>query len=143
MALVTIGCVFLIWSDSKRIGNHLSNLQWIMMMLYPAVAFFLVMSLYAISVYPKNQEDLMFWDAVALLVGVVVHFIVLYLLNQQNQKVEQSKLIQQEVRLTKNKAEALLKGYDDQRKLTHDFNNQLSTIIGWINRFHLGRVVCH
>ena len=85
----------------------------------------------------------MFWDAVALLVGVVVHFIVLYLLNQQNQKVEQSKLIQQEVRLTKNKAEALLKGYDDQRKLTHDFNNQLSTIIGWINWFHLGRVVCH
>ena len=56
------------------------------MMLYPAVAFFLVMSLYTISVYPKNQEDLMFWEAVALLVGVVVHFIVLYLLNQQNQK---------------------------------------------------------
>lgn len=134
IVLTAVGFGILTWGKNTKIENRLPSIQWLMMMLYPGVAFLVIMSLYTISVSPENRHDLMLLDSIALMAVMIVHFVLLYLLNDQNQALERSKLVKQEVQLSKEKAEALLEAYDEQRKMTHDFNNQLNAIRGLLEQ---------
>lgn len=134
IVLTSVGFGLLIGSKNKNTENKLTRVQWVLMMLYPAVAFLLMMSLYVFSVSKDDRHGLLFIDGMALMIAMVVHFVLLYLFNEQNQALEHSRLVRQEILLSKEKAEALREAYDEQRGITHDFENQLNAIRGLLEQ---------
>lgn len=134
LALTAAGFLILAWRKSKDINNSLSPVQWVLMMLYPMVACFVIMSLYSISVFSVGRQNLMILDALALMAAMVGHFVLLYMLNEQNSVLERNKMTRQAVELSQEKAEALLEAYNEQRRMTHDFSNQLTAIQGLLSQ---------
>ena len=69
-------------------------------------------------------------DAFLLLVALAVHFLLIQALNRQNLLVEQEHLLQQQLQIENEKAEALTQTYAAQRKLTHEFRHHLDALSG-------------
>lgn len=133
-ALVLITAGFLLYSLGRQRGPHgnMPRSQWAMVLLYPLAAFVVMLSLYRFSLQGEGSVPyaLLLTDAVALLVAMLVHFCLMHLLGQQNKTLEQRQLLEQQIQNEQEKAEALLDAYTEQRRMTHEFSNQLGAISG-------------
>lgn len=134
LILVTIAMIFRYFYSSTWENLKIYPLQWLILTLYPCIAFFVTISLLSLPVWDTGKHILVILDAVGLLLAMVIHFILVDLLNEHNLKAEQGKLLRQQIQLESDKANALYDVYLQQRHLTHDFSNQLSTIAGLIEQ---------
>ena len=134
LILVTIAMIFRYFYSASWEKLKISPLQWLVLTLYPGVAFLVTISLLSIPVWDTGKHILLIVDAVGLLLAMVIHFVLVDLLNEYNSKVEQDKLLHQQIQLESEKANALYDVYLQQRHLTHDFSNQLNTIAGLIEQ---------
>lgn len=132
LILVTIAMIFYYFYSVNWEKMKISPLQWLVLTLYPGVAFLVAISLFSIPVWDTENHILLIVDAVGLLLAMVIHFVLVSLLNEHNSKAEQDKLLHQQIQLESEKANALYEVYLQQRHLTHDFSNQLNTIAGLI-----------
>lgn len=128
--LVTIAMIFRYFYSASWEKLKISPLQWFVLTLYPCVACLVMISLFSIPVWDTRNHILLIIDAVGLLLAMVMHFVLIDLLNEYNSKMEQDKLLHQQIQLESEKATALYDVYMQQRRLTHDFTNQLNTIAG-------------
>ena len=134
LILVTIAMIFRYFYSATWENLKVFPLQWLILTLYPGVAFLVTISLFSIPVWDTGNHILLIVDAVGLLLAMVIHFVLVDLLNEHNAKVEQDKLLRQQIQLESEKANALYDAYLQQRHLTHDFTNQLNTIAGLIEQ---------
>lgn len=134
LLLVTIAMIFRYFYSASWDKLNISPLQWLILTLYPGVAFLVTISLFSIPVWDTENHILLIVDAVGLLLAMVIHFVLVNLLNEHNSKAEQGKLLRQRIQLESEKANALYDVYLQQRHLTHDFTNQLNTIAGLIEQ---------
>ena len=134
LILITIATIFRVFYSSAWENLKISPLQWFILTLYPSVAFLVTISLFSIPVREMKNHILLIVDAVGLLLAMIIHFVLIDLLNEHNSKVEQDKLLRQQIHLENAKANALYDVYLQQRHLTHDFTNQLNTIAGLIEQ---------
>ena len=134
LILVTIAMIFRYFYSASWEKLKISPLQWLVLTLYPGVAFLVTISLLSIPVWDTGKHILLIVDAVGLLLAMVIHFVLVDLLNEHNSKTEQGKLLHQQIQLESEKANALYDVYLQQRHLTHDFSNQLNTIAGLIEQ---------
>lgn len=134
LILVTIAMIFRYFYSSSWENLKVSPLQWLILTLYPGVAFLVTISLFLIPVWDTGNHILLIVDAVGLLLAMVIHFVLVDLLNEHNSKEEQDKLLHQQIQMENEKANALYDVYLQQRHLTHDFTNQLNTIAGLIEQ---------
>lgn len=132
--LVTIAMIFRYFYSASWEKLKISPLQWFVLTLYPCVACLVMISLFSIPVWDTRNHILLIIDAVGLLLAMVMHFVLINLLNEYNSKMEQDKLLHQQIQLESEKANALYDVYLQQRHLTHDFSNQLNTIAGLIEQ---------
>lgn len=134
LILVTIAMIFRYFYSANWEKLKIPPLQWLVLTLYPGVAFLVTISLFSIPVWNTGNHILLIIDAVGLLLAMVIHFVLVNLLNEYNSKEEQDKLLHQQIQLESEKANALYDVYLQQRHLTHDFSNQLNTIAGLIEQ---------
>lgn len=64
--------------------------------------------------------------SVALLATLFVHFALVFLMGEQSRRLLQNQADARQMAQEKEKNEALLRAYTDQRRLTHEFRNQLA-----------------
>lgn len=134
LILVTISMIFRCFYSSAWENLKVSPLQWLILTLYPGVAFLVTISLFSIPVWDIGNHILLIVDAVGLLLAMVIHFVLVDLLNEHNTKTKQDKLLHQQIQMESEKANALYDVYLQQRHLTHDFTNQLNTIAGLLEQ---------
>lgn len=134
LILVTISMTFRYFYSSAWENLKVSPLQWLILTLYPGVAFLVTISLFSIHVWDIGNHILLIVDAVGLLLAMVIHFVLVDLLNEHNTKTKQDKLLHQQIQMESEKANALYDVYLQQRHLTHDFTNQLNTIAGLLEQ---------
>ena len=134
LILVTTAMIFRYFYSSTWENLKVSPLQWLILTLYPGVAFLVTISLFSIPVWDTGNHIILIVDAVGLLLAMVIHFVLVDLLNEHNSKAEQDKLLHQQIQLESEKANALYDVYLQQRHLTHDFTNQLNTLAGLIEQ---------
>lgn len=134
LILVTISMIFRYFYSSAWENLKVSPLQWLILTLYPGVAFLVTISLFSIPVWDIGNHILLIVDAVGLLLAMVIHFVLVDLLNEHNTKTKQDKLLHQQIQMESEKANALYDVYLQQRHLTHDFTNQLNTIAGLLEQ---------
>lgn len=134
LILVTISMIFRYFYSSAWENLKVSPLQWLILTLYPGVAFLVTISLFSIPVWDIGNHILLIVDAVGFLLAMVIHFVLVDLLNEHNTKTKQDKLLHQQIQMESEKANALYDVYLQQRHLTHDFTNQLNTIAGLLEQ---------
>lgn len=134
LILFTMAMIFHNFYSSTWENLKISPLQWLVLTLYPGVAFLVTISLFSIPVWDTGNHILLIIDAVGLLLAMVIHFVLVNLINDHNSKAEQEKLLHQQIQMESEKANALYDVYLQQRHLTHDFTNQLNTIAGLIEQ---------
>lgn len=134
LILITIAMIFRYFYSSTWESLEVFPLQWAILTLYPGVAFLVTISLFSIPVWDTGKHILLIMDAGGLLLSMVIHFVLINFLSEHNSKAERDKLLRQQIQLETDKANALYDVYLQQRHLTHDFTNQLSTIAGLIER---------
>ena len=75
LILVTISMTFRYFYSSAWENLKVSPLQWLILTLYPGVAFLVTISLFSIPVWDIGNHILLIVDAVGLLLAMVIHFV--------------------------------------------------------------------
>lgn len=75
LILVTISMIFRYFYSSAWENLKVSPLQWLILTLYPGVAFLVTISLFSIPVWDIGNHILLIVDAVGLLLAMVIHFV--------------------------------------------------------------------
>lgn len=132
-ALLSVGVVLATVGHSIQERRKITEIQWGMTLFYPAVAVFVILSLWNFSLRHKISTILVI-DALSLLVALVVHFLLIQALDQKNQAAAQESLVRQQLQIENEKAEALNQAYTAQRKLTHEFRHHLDALSGLISQ---------
>lgn len=99
-------------------------LQWGVTLFYPCMA----LSVSCLLILLNRVVDppgLLVWISVALLLSLVAHFAIVKMLNEETTRSEQAHL---QMALERERAEALMESYTEQRRLTHEFTNHLDAI---------------
>lgn len=86
LILVTIAMIFRYFYSASWEKLKISPLQWLILTLYPGVAFLVTISLFSIPVWDTGNHILLIVDAVGLLLAMVIHFVLVDLLNEHNSK---------------------------------------------------------
>lgn len=134
LILLTVAMLFRCFYSAAWERLQVYPLQWLMLTLYPGVAFLVTISLFSIPALDAGKQILLIVDAIGLLLTMIIHFVLINLLNEHNSKEGRDKLLRQQIELESEKANALYDVYLQQRHLTHDFTNQLNTIAGLIEQ---------
>ena len=134
LLLITLGTIFHFLSASKWNNLTLPPVQWLVLTLYPFVSFFVTLSLFNLSVSRPSEHLLLILDASGLMITTIFHFFLMHRFNEQNQELEKKQLLQQQINLEAEKANALMEAYKEQRHLTHEFTNQMSVLSGLLKQ---------
>ncbi|MBQ2887000.1 MAG: GHKL domain-containing protein [Alphaproteobacteria bacterium] len=124
---------------SKR-ELSISTYEWVQLLLYPAVTF-LILLVFIESVLSKNEISvLMLLAQMAIILADIVIFLVINRLDNEKRIREENTILQQKIKVEMKNVEALMDAYDEQRKMTHDFNNHLSIIGALVEQNEISRL---
>lgn len=131
--LLIVGLFLATLGRLHRKRQRITSLQWVLTLFYPFVALTVLLSLWQFSLRNRASTVLLL-DAFLLLAALSVHFLLVQALSKQNLVVEQEHLLQQQLQIENEKAEALTQAYTAQRKLTHEFRHHLDALSGLLSQ---------
>ena len=104
--LLIVGLVLASLGPVIRKRQKITSLQWGLTLFYPLVALIVLLSLWQFSL--RNQASvILLVDAFLLMAALCVHYLLVQALSKQNLVVEQEHLLQQQLQIENEKAEAL------------------------------------
>lgn len=90
--------------------------------------------------YPNSAPAFLACSA-ALLTASVIQMSIVEQLDRQRAARQEQQLLRQNQELQQQRMEALRTAYEDQRRLTHDFKNELSVLLGLLHENQTSRAV--
>ena len=118
----------------KLYFTHTTWQHWIKILLLPASSLVIAIFLWPLYwVIPEAGERILFCT-IALFVMNVFAFIMLNYLDREQQLIQDNLVLKQNIKYQNDTVDAWANAYKNQRKLTHDFQNQLSVICGMAER---------
>lgn len=123
----------LIWGRKKRnreYNDYILVKYWLQMLIIPAG---MMLNLCLVIFYAINENRLSFWsvvDVIILIAGNVLFLLLEQKLEQERNMEILNKELACQIQSEKEQVDFLIKNYQEQRKITHDFRNHLFTIEG-------------
>ncbi len=114
--------------QSRRNQNSISVAEWLTLMIFPV---FTVVTLLILGMNTQSGETASPWviiDTFGLALCNIVIVIFMERLNIEKARQRDSLILHQQVTAEMNNIQALSQAYQEQRQLTHDFNNHMLAI---------------
>ncbi|MPM73353.1 hypothetical protein SDC9_120333 [bioreactor metagenome] len=114
--------------QSRRNQNSISAAEWLTLMIFPL---FTVVTLLILGMNTQSGETASPWviiDTFGLALCNIVIVIFMERLNAEKARQRDSLILHQQVAAEMNNIQALSQAYQEQRQLTHDFNNHMLAI---------------
>ena len=114
--------------QSRRNQNSISVAEWLTLMIFPV---FTVVTLLILGMNTQSGETASPWviiDTFGLALCNIVIVIFMERLNIEKARQRDSLILHQQVAAEMNNIQALSQAYQEQRQLTHDFNNHMLAI---------------
>lgn len=122
------------WVKRHLAREHTSFQDWFRILTFPLLT--LIVSIYLFRIYiisPDIAYELTVCNVIILVLDIASIFVMNYLETQQK-AVRDNIILRQNMKAALDNVEAWKKAYDGQRKLTHDFQNQLLVIHGMVEQ---------
>lgn len=123
------------WGDRHfHIRQAHDEISYFKVLLFPLITLIVAITLFCtFMVYPETAPFVLLC-VVALLVADLASIFLLDQLESQQQAILDNHILQQELKLANDNIVTLSEIYSTQRRLTHDFHNQLSVIQGLLHQ---------
>lgn len=109
---------------------HVTWKHWLKTFILPIVSLFIAVFLWRLYWIVPFAADAILLCTIALFVTNLFAIAVLNYLDQQQQLYQDNLVLQKSIQYQNEAVEAWTNAYKNQRKMTHDFQNQLSVIYG-------------
>ena len=109
---------------------HVTWKHWLKTFILPIVSLFIAVFLWRLYWIVPFAADAILLCTIALFVTNLFAIAVLNYLDQQQQLYQDNLILQKSIQYQNEAVEAWTNAYKNQRKMTHDFQNQLSVIYG-------------
>ena len=119
--------IWRIWRN-KHNFNHVSMLEWLQMMMFPAVSFILFIAIAYFNTMSGIQSYLYSYLSIGILLSNIFILFIMARLSDSKELKHDNEILSQQLKLNMETVNSLTVSYDSQRKMTHDFNNHLETI---------------
>ena len=122
------------WLQNRFEADALPWQAWLRTLLLPAMSTVISFSLF--SVYPAAPEaapQLLLCAVILVLVNGMAIFLLRYLERQQKE-LQNYAVLSHAIKCERDNVSAWMNAYDNQRKQTHDFQNQLLTVQGLVKQ---------
>lgn len=104
--------------------------DWLRVMLFPLTTTFCSVMFFQIyEIEPMLEQSCYFAEIVLLFFDVMAIWLLDYM-DQQQAALQDNIILKRSIKQEKESMEALVDAYSDQRRKTHDFQNQLAIIYG-------------
>lgn len=110
--------------------NHVTWKHWLEIFILPATSLFVAVFLWSLYWIVPSAADTILLCTIALFVINLFSIAVLNYLDQQQQLYQDNLVLQKSIQYQNEAVGAWADAYKNQRKMTHDFQNQLSVIYG-------------
>lgn len=124
--------VLSVWARKKFLLQFSGRYYWLRVLMLPMIS--LLLSFYLLRIYsmvPSLANELLFCSAVLLIVDLMAVFLLNHL-EQQQTAIHDNVILKRSIKQERDNISAWKDAYSSQRKLTHDFQNQLSVISGMV-----------
>ncbi len=118
----------------KSYFSHTTWRHWLKILPLPLASTFISVFLWRLYWYIPSAAKEILSCTIALLVMNLFAIAVLNYLDHQQQLFQDNLVLQKNIQYQNEAVDAWADAYKDQRKLTHDFRNQLSVIYGLVER---------
>ena len=138
---LTIAAFIHAWGRQRFYKRQPSILNFVKLTLFPTLSLICTVTLLSkFSAYPQSPLQLLFC-IIALLISYIVSILLLTQFELQQQAVLDSRILQRELKLAHDNVAELLASYHKERKLSHDFQNELAVIQGLLKQEQASEVV--
>lgn len=128
--LLALAGLVLLFAQYHRLGragqDAMTPAHWCAALAYPAAALACMLLLGRAAAQPAQADACLLLVSAVLLATLFVHFALVFLMGEQSRRLMQNQADARQMAQEKEKNEALLRAYTDQRRLTHEFRNQLA-----------------
>lgn len=129
--------VLLIWKTTRKYGNtHISDLDWIKFTFFPIYTICTIVGMIFVLDKPNSKNKDMIYFVIAFgLIGM--NFIVFYLINdilKKETKIRKEQMLRIQMKNQTQMYYALSENYENQRKQTHEYKNQILCIESLLQR---------
>lgn len=115
-------------------GRAASVSDWIRALAFPASSFVISMLLlHSVIAAPEATKELLVCVIIVLLTDVMSFFVLNYM-DRQSEAVRDNAILRHNIKLELDNITAWREAYSGQRKLTHDYQNQLLVIRGMVEQ---------
>ena len=122
------------WLQNRFATDTLPWQAWLRTLLLPAMSTFISFSLFSIySAAPAAAPQLLLCAVILVLVNGMTIFLLQYLERQQKE-LQNYAVLSHAIKCERDNVSAWMNAYDNQRKQTHDFQNQLLTVQGLVKQ---------
>lgn len=123
-----------IWLQNRFATDTLPWQAWLRTLLFPAMSTFISFSLFSISyVAPAAAPQLLLCAVILVLVNGMTIFLLQYLERQQKE-LQNYAVLSHAIKCERDNVTAWMNAYTNQRKQTHDFQNQLLAVQGLVKQ---------
>lgn len=122
------------WAKNHFQHQHTTWLDWLRVLFFPIATFAATIALVRILFMEPHLASQLFVCIFILLLADLMAILLLNYLEQQRQTALENTVLRQNLKLETEHIEALKDAYAEQRKQTHDFQNQLAVLQGLANR---------
>lgn len=114
----------------SRYMNHRTGgwATWVRVLFYPLVALIVTIQLMAILIQNPNLSKQLFTCLLILLTSDFLSVFLLDYIERQQEAVQNNVILRHSLKLAADHVHTLEESYGQQRKLTHDFKNQLAVV---------------
>lgn len=120
------------WTKHHYLRNTVNILDWLRVLYLPLAT--LLLSVFLLKIfydYPSVAHELLVCNAILLVLDIISVFVLNYIERQQ-ETVRDAVILRQSMKTELESVEAWKKAYEQQRKQTHDFNNLIIALHGFV-----------
>lgn len=116
--------------QNKDLFQASSWQNWVRTLMFPALT--ALITLFLMQIYDENDQIALplLLSSIALMIIDIIAIFLLGYLEEQRQKLHDYTMLQYALKQERENLDAWMSAYESQRKLTHEFNNQLIVIRG-------------
>lgn len=128
--LVIFAVCFSVWKflHTRNKLSSLSMAGWCATIIFPLISIITMAVLFRETVHEGTVSNLVILDIIGLLGADIALMFLLNRIEQEGLTRQENLVLRRELKTQNDSAEALSRLYSQQRKMTHDFKNHLSTI---------------
>lgn len=123
-----------LWLRGRANSQAATWQDWIRTLMFPVASIVLSMILIQIYVLAVSTGVMVLCGSIVLVITDILAILFLNYLEQQQRKIHDYSILRHDLKMEQDNIAAWMHAYDNQRKQTHEYQNQLSLLRGFAQR---------